>query len=454
MTSPARAPSAPARTRTLERFASDAEVLELVARHALGVKLTDRLDRRHLRRLNSARNRYALARAAAAATNRRERRTTRMAIATSLYGPDVELDNVLRQMRRVEADLAAAGLLEVEVLTTAGGRPRGIVERLLDPPALSKRERARTRHVARRPETRRQAIARRHTPHRRQQSDRLPRGGVPGLYVRSRDVSELELELPPRARAARRRGAHREIARVGPASPLGGTGGRTSERDARGACAPAPAPRPRSETLERDDVGRDRSGSKAPRSRWAALSRLRTAGTETAGPERLRRAAVDGAPVCSVAAAAFEGRFVVDGPWSYRMLGEHPLEHELGVAEARREGTLHSNRPVYRPIGDRWAARLEAYCRIYDRAAGEQGAGILWLLEDLLAWRPADGAPAGHRYDGVDPGWPASLAYFIARLGREAKRRRRDRDPRRRQRALWHWEDGEPERRARKFRRG
>jgi hypothetical protein len=147
---------------------------------------------------------------------------------------------------------------------------------------------------------------------------------------------------------------------------------------------------------------------------------------------------------------------VIDGPWSYGMLGEHPLAHKLGLAEAARDGTLHSNRPVYRPIGARWAARLEAYCRIYDRAAGQDGAGILWLLEDLLAWHPADGAPSGagrspYR-EGIDPGWPASLAFFIARLGREAKRLRRERDPRRRMRSLWHIEDGELERRARRYR--
>lgn len=449
MTPPGQGASTPARTRTLERFASDAEVLELVARHALDIKLTEHLDRRHLRRLNSALGRYRLARAAAASSGRRQRQTTRMAIATSLYGQDVELDDVRRQMLRVERDLAAAGLLEVEVLTTTGGRPRGIVERVLETEALGKRARARTRHLTRRPETRRQAHARRVAPHRRQQSDRRPRGGVPGLYVRRRDVELLERELPARALAARRR---REfllgIARVGPASPLGGTGGRNNERDA-GPRARARATLPRSEAHDRDPVGRARGGSTAPRNRWAALSRLRTAGTEREGPERLRREALAGAPPCSIAVAAFEGRFVTDGPWSWHTLGQHPVSLAV-LGEDNSPG--RDPRSLYRPIGDRWAHRLETYCRIFDRTVGEPGAGLAWLLQDLLSWAPGDGAAAGHRYAGADPGWPASVAYFIARLGVEAKARRRRQDPERRRRAFDWRDDGEDERRARKFR--
>lgn len=321
-------------------------------------------------------------------------------------------------MRRTEADLQAAGLLDVAIATTAGGRPLGVLERLPDAPATST-TRAR-RNLCPRPERRSERLERRHAPWRRQQSDRRNCGGVPGLYVRARDLDELDPRNCP-GRAPRRAYGTTSL---GPASEL-------TARETRARVARAWARRPRSNPPDQDTRETRSSGSTTPRSRWAALSRWRTAGTGRAGPDRLRQGARSGAPPVPIAVAAFESVFASNGP------------HGWGLDDLGRPLMLLDG---YRPISARWAERLEAYCRIHDRATGEAGSGLLSLIEDVFRWEPADGAPRGGRHDVVDlngrptrhvsdPGYPASLAYFIARLGVRAKALRRRGDFARRERS-------------------
>jgi len=426
----------PPPARAACRFISDAEVLELVAQ-AIDVDLEPELDGRRLRRLNSAVNRYRLERRALADARNAERYTSRRQLAEALYGPGVDLNSVKRQIKRVEADLAAAGLLDVAVLVDAGGQDRGLRIRVLDP-LVPSRVAVATRdgslepgdaarlYLRQRAETRRERLERRHAPYRRQQSDRKPRGGVPGLYVRTRDAD---------AATSSPRNCHPREPRPGyGTTSLPRPSAHKCERDARlapprpdGAAAPG-ADRP---TRKSRRAGEREQGAH----RWAALDRLRQIALRERGPERLLEEARRGAPVCAIAVAAFEAAFVVDAPGSWHTLGDPDEDLRIRPDLLERHDALELE-PVftYRTLTARWARRLEAACRQIDRLEGPH-AGIATLLDLVVGWTPDAGAATGA---GRDLGFPAALAYFVRRLQVEARALRRRRDPSRRLRsALW-----------------
>jgi hypothetical protein len=445
------------------RYITDAEVLERVAQ-VLDVELVADLDKRRLRRLNSVVNRYKLERKALAATKTAERYTSRDQVAVSLYGPDVDLNSVKRQMRRLEAILELAGLLEVRVLRGDQGEDRGLVIRLLDPleglepddalAELAVDGRRAEAVLAPRPETPRRSptpapppllpTAERPGPLRR----RPRRLGPPARPLRApnRNCHPWELtawdirdyvpipgrsskERKRRERAARRRRRRRRARGDGrgfvfgrrdrrPRRPSSGAAALEPfdrhERATRSRRRPGSGPLGRAQSVPTDCIERARAGA-APRGRSPRSSALLDRRRDLRGRLRRRgRAALLGRP--------------------------HPRRREL-------EPTRSPGR--YRPIGPRWAERLEVACRQIDRLEGP-GAGIAALVDDVVGWRPGDGAPRGaqhnrtdagrHRGDvtvhTTDPGWPVSLAYFIRRLQITARARRRDQDPRRRLRSL------------------
>lgn len=160
----------------------------------------------------------------------------------------------------------------------------------------------------------------------------------------------------------------------------------------------------------------------------------------------------------SMAAAAFEARFVVDADGSWCTVGDpwhdqHAAGRFLGAAPSPAMQAIDADPQLAAPpaghryvtLSGPWARRLETWCRMYDRSAGTPGAGIRSLLEDVVGWQPADGAPCA---GGADPGWPIGLAFFVARLGRRARSRRRQPSPdtaraRRRRRNALDWAEGE-----------
>lgn len=285
---------------------------------------------------------------------------------------------------------------------------------------------------------------------------------MPGRYVlrraRCADTERI-------SRAGHGGGAQRDYVPVPPAVHNGerdarpgncrlgaAAGGRQPSRSPAGcgSAAGSAGPESRGQTAEHAE--------QALRLRWAGLNGLRTACTEENGPERLREAARSGAPPCPVVAVAFEGRFVVAGPWSWWQIGEFPPLFGT-PAPFTRAGVRQLGGPVdaerqaprsplgYWPIGAKWARRLEAFCRIHSRQTGDRASGLLWLLDDMLSWTPDDGARMGARHQQVDRdrgrtvhtvdlGFPASPAWFISRLGLEAKALRRANDGRRRARSI------------------
>lgn len=136
----------------------------------------------------------------------------------------------------------------------------------------------------------------------------------------------------------------------------------------------------------------------------------------------------------SMAAAAFEDRFVSEDGSGWWCLGD-PQHLERGVEsiDADPELAAPEHRHRYVTLSGPWTRRLETWCRTYDRAVKEPGAGIRSLVHDIEDWAPADGAPGrepgnpGRKAYGAEAGggWPVSLAFFVARLGRRAKQQRR-----------------------------
>lgn len=191
---------------------------------------------------------------------------------------------------------------------------------------------------------------------------------------------------------------------------------------------------------------RERRAHASPSPRpWAALTRCRTA---AGGGGALAVLDVPRAGWAAMAAAAFEARFVVDG-WQtlgdpHEMAREPGAEHnpQLDPPDHKQPFTLDGDELAtvrYVTLSGPWAGRLETWCRTYDRSAKQPGAGIRSLVEDIVEWEPADGAPTR---TGRDPGWPVSLAFFVARLGRRAKQQR-GQVQRKRRRNTADWAMGE-----------
>lgn len=389
--------------------------LDAAALH-LQVLGRDRLDRRPINHVTGT---YNVFRKAACSTGRYQGYMTLFEVAKAIY-PNVRTGADARSKRSaVQRDLrrlAAMGALHVEEHASDAGQTLGfhwqLVDRDPDPEAWPD-----LRHYsARRYPQRLAPVA---------QLDKAP--GRRTCRLRPREHVH---------RADPRRRVHRWNRRVG----------RGSEHryDVVPGSAPPPAASSAHETFEaprslppslRDYVPEmgagdrgereTRVGRSAPPSRWATLTRCRTAARGRGGPSAVL--AVPGADWCSMATAAFEANFLSSTGKALGDFDEFIRRHEWDPAV----GPPPPGR--YLTLSATWAERLETWCRMYDRQVKEAGAGIRSLLEDIYGWQPSDGAPMAKRRGGEDVGVPCTLAFFVARLGRRAKRERARRQPRRRE---------------------
>jgi hypothetical protein len=256
-------------------------------------------------------------------------------------------------------------------------------------------------------------------------------------------------------------------ATTSPPRPYGARGAvKVGERRARATSEPEPSCRATS--ADRDHDRRDPAEGAEPRP-WAALSRCRTAASSGGA---LAVLSVPRAGWPAMAAAAFEATFVSEADGSWWTLGdphhaERPREltaraagrldpavlANLHAIDADPELAAPEHRHRYITLSAAWARRLEVWCRTYDRAVKQPGAGIRSLVEDVASWQPADGAPGADPIPGVrrrrstagpdaGGGWPVSLAFFVARLGRRAKIERAQHEPERRTN-MRDWSEGE-----------